>query len=140
MKKILLTLLGLVMVTSLWADDISLPQAQQIAAGYFDEASPLQGGAKRAPAVLQPVYRTEADEIYVFNNPDGNGWVIVAGEDRARKTILAYSHTGSFDYETAPDGVKMLLEQYADGILFGVCIGAIALHKGWYICVIASWS
>ena len=116
MKKILLTLLGLVMVTSLWADDISLPQAQQIAAGYFDEASPLQGGAKRAPAVLQPVYRTEADEIYVFNNPDGNGWVIVAGEDRARKTILAYSHTGSFDYETAPDGVKMLLEQYADGI------------------------
>lgn len=116
MKKILLTLLGLVIVTSLWADDISLPQAQQIAAGYFDEASPLQGGAKRAPAVLQPVYRTEADEIYVFNNPDGNGWVIVAGEDRARKTILAYSHTGSFDYETAPDGVKMLLEQYADGI------------------------
>lgn len=116
MKKILLTLLGLVMVTSLWADDISLPQAQQIAAGYFDEASPLQGGAKRAAAVLQPVYRTEADEIYVFNNPDGNGWVIVAGEDRARKTILAYSHTGSFDYETAPDGAKMLLEQYADGI------------------------
>lgn len=116
MKKLLLTLLGLVMFTSLWADDISLSKAQQIAAGYFDEAMPLQGGAKRAAAVLQPVYRTEADEIYVFNNTDGNGWVIVAGEDRARKTILAYSHTGSFDYETAPDGVKMLLEQYAEGI------------------------
>ena len=73
MKKILLTLLGLVMVTSLWADDISLPQAQQIAAGYFDEASPLQGGAKRAPAVLQPVYRTE-----------GKKWQICIKRNRKR--------------------------------------------------------
>ena len=113
MKRNLLLLLYLLMPLVLMAEDISEEQAKLIAADFLGQSS--VDGSRRAAADMQLSYKTEAAELYVFNKA-GGGWVIVAGEDRARKTILAYSHTGSFDYETAPDGVKMLLEQYADGI------------------------
>ncbi len=113
MKRNLLLLLYLLMPFIIMAEDISEEQAKLIAADFLGQSS--VDGSRRAAADMQLSYKTEAAELYVFNKA-GGGWVIVAGEDRARKTILAYSHTGSFDYETAPDGVKMLLEQYADGI------------------------
>jgi len=113
MKRNLLLLLYLLMPFIVMAEDISEEQAKLIAADFLGQSS--VDGSRRAAADMQLSYKTEAAELYVFNKA-GGGWVIVAGEDRARKTILAYSHTGSFDYETAPDGVKMLLEQYADGI------------------------
>ena len=113
MKRNLLLLLYLLMPFIVMAEDISEEQAKLIAVDFLGQSS--VDGSRRAAADIQLSYKTEAAELYVFNKA-GGGWVIVAGEDRARKTILAYSHTGSFDYETAPDGVKMLLEQYADGI------------------------
>ena len=113
MKRNLLLLLYLLMPFIVMAEDISEEQAKLIAADFLGQSS--VDGSRRAAADMQLSYKTEAAELYVFNKA-GGGWVIVAGEDRARKTILAYSHTGSFDYETAPDGAKMLLEQYADGI------------------------
>ena len=113
MKRNLLLLLYLLMPFIIMAEDISEEQAKLIAADFLGQSS--VDGSRRAAADMQLSYKTEAAELYVFNKA-GGGWVIVAGEDRARKTILAYSHTGSFDYETAPDGAKMLLEQYADGI------------------------
>ena len=119
MKKILLTLLGLVIVTSLWASDISEEQARQIAAAFWSTDTDKSNSAiRRAAAALQLAYKPEANELYVYNCPDGQGWVIVAGDDGTRRQVLAYSKTGSFDYAKAADGAKAILSQYVDEITY----------------------
>ena len=45
--------------------------------------------------------------FYVFNI-DGGGWVIVAGDDRA-KQVLAYGNTGNIDMDNMPDNMKAYL-------------------------------
>jgi hypothetical protein len=51
----------------------------------------------------------------VFNNPQQPGWVIVAGDDRAR-TILAYGDEDYFDAEEVPECVQDWLSDYAEQI------------------------
>jgi hypothetical protein len=50
---------------------------------------------------------------YVFNNPEQPGWVIVAGDDRAR-TILAYSDEDYFDAGEVPECVQDWLNDYTE--------------------------
>ena len=45
--------------------------------------------------------------FYVFNI-DGGGWVIVAGDDRA-KQVLAYGNTGNIDMDNMPGNMKAYL-------------------------------
>lgn len=52
---------------------------------------------------------------YIFNASDGQGYVIVSGDERARE-ILGYSETGSLTEETMPCGMKMLLDLYEEEI------------------------
>ena len=52
---------------------------------------------------------------YVFNSSDGNGYVIVSGDERARE-ILGYSETGNLSNETMPCAMRMLLDYYAEEI------------------------
>ena len=114
MKRNLLLLLYLLMPFIIMAEDISEEQAKLIAADFLS-ADQSAGGLRRAAAAMQLSYSTEAGEIYVFNQPSG-GWVIVAGDDGAPSSILAFSDTGSFDYEKAPDAAKGLLSHYAENI------------------------
>lgn len=58
-----------------------------------------------------------ADEpFHIFNLNDGNGYVVIAGDDRAQ-TVLAYSDSGSLDFSSMPETCKAWLQQYADQIL-----------------------
>ena len=55
--------------------------------------------------------------MYVINNPNG-GWVLVSGDERALP-ILAMSDTGTFpDKEKMPPAMRILIESYADEIIF----------------------
>lgn len=49
-------------------------------------------------------------DYYVFNN--ANGYVVVAGDDCV-PAVLAYSDEGAFDINNMPDGMRMMLETYA---------------------------
>ena len=49
--------------------------------------------------------------FYVFNKPDGQGFVIVSADDRAY-TILGYSDNGSWDENDLPDNLRAWLESY----------------------------
>ena len=51
-------------------------------------------------------------DYYVFNAVDGSGFVIVAGDDRARQ-VLAYGDH-AIDMASVPDNVQWLLDQYAE--------------------------
>jgi len=113
-KKISLIVLASLISLGLSAEDISEEQARQIAVQFWDESTPST--ARRAAASLLLTYQPEGSEFYVFNRPGGDGWVIVAGDNGASPTILAYSDTGSFDYDKAPEAAKVLLGRYAEGI------------------------
>ena len=122
MKQTLLIILGLVITTSLWADDLSEEQARQIAAEFWTPDNDGNGSSetrraamRSAAAAMQLAYKSEANELYVLNKPEG-GWVIVAGDDGAPTPILAFSDTGSFDYEKAPDIAKIIIGGYADSV------------------------
>ena len=50
---------------------------------------------------------------YIFNTEGGQGFVIIAGDDRA-ETILGYTDQGTFDPTNVPEGLDWLLTSYTD--------------------------
>ena len=57
--------------------------------------------------------RSAAQPYYVFNSTDGNGFVIISGDDRYSK-VLGYSDRGSFDFKNMPPQLKAMLDQFAE--------------------------
>ena len=55
----------------------------------------------------------EAPCYYIFNSADGEGFVIVAGDDLLYP-ILGYSDKGSIDLDNIPDGLASLLGHYEE--------------------------
>lgn len=113
-KKISLIVLASLISLGLSAEDISEEQARQIAVQFWGDSTPST--ARRAAASLLLTYQPGGSEFYVFNRPDGDGWVIVAGDNGASPTILAYSDKGSFDYNKSPDATKTILTGYTKSI------------------------
>lgn len=58
---------------------------------------------------------TATEAFHIFNLDNGNGYVVIAGDDRAQ-TVLAYSDSGSLDFSSMPETCKAWLQQYADEI------------------------
>lgn len=84
-------------------------KAAAIASGFF-------GSGNRQMLRASTSAAQEADApYYVFNRGEGNGFVIVSGND-AMGTVLGYSNTGTFSKEEAPEGLRALLELYARSI------------------------
>ena len=113
-KKISLIVLASLISLGLSAEDISEEQARQIAVQFWGDSTPST--ARRAAAALLLTYQPGGSEFYVFNRPGGDGWVIVAGDNGASPTILAYSDKGSFDYNKSPDATKTILTGYTKSI------------------------
>lgn len=113
-KKISLIVLASLISLGLCAEDISEEQARQIAVQFWGDSTPST--ARRAAASLLLTYQPGGSEFYVFNRPGGDGWVIVAGDNGASPTILAYSDKGSFDYNKSPDATKTILTGYTKSI------------------------
>ena len=106
MKKLLNLLLTLAVVSSAVAATVNRQQARETAAKFMqqkgirlDDAS-QQG--KKVPAGEQPVY--------VFNAVEGQGFVIVSGDDRT-DAILGYTTQGSYDEDNLPPALKEWLSQ-----------------------------
>lgn len=53
--------------------------------------------------------------LYAFNVGDGDGFVIVSGDDEA-EPILGYAEEGVISYDDLPDNMRSWLEGYADEI------------------------
>lgn len=49
--------------------------------------------------------------FYVFNKPEGQGFVIVSADDRAY-TVLGYSDSGSWEENDMPDNLRVWLDGY----------------------------
>ncbi|MDE5953877.1 MAG: C10 family peptidase, partial [Duncaniella sp.] len=66
-------------------------------------------------AISRSATAAQTSAVHIFNIGEGDGFVIIAGDDRARK-ILAYSDTGSIETATMPEACRAWVEQYADEI------------------------
>lgn len=79
----------------------------------------LQGKNIVSPAKAHSLSRdmngTPYKHLYLFNVEDNGGFVIVAGDSRARE-ILGYSDQGHLDYSQMPENMKWWLSQYDEAI------------------------
>ena len=117
MKRILSLLLLVALATgSVWAGNVNQQRAQQIGQQFLSTTVLGQRGDIQLQHVFTAVNRGDVD-FNVFNVRGGNGFVIVAGDDRV-KPILAYSTTGSFDSENVAEGFEYVLNGYRSEIQY----------------------
>ncbi len=97
------------------AGNISVDAARQAASDFMKHNVAAQGMFK-APAVADiklahaEASSVEGNAYYVFNI-QGGGWIIIAGDDRA-KQVLAYNTEGSLDMNNLPENTKAYLGRY----------------------------
>lgn len=110
MRKQLLFLF-LIIATIAYGRKISENEAASIASGFLGSSSVSQNvpstEVHRAPG--QNVGNDSIAPYYIFNATDGNGFVIVSGDDRL-SPILGYSDTGNIDTENLPVQLKAMLD------------------------------
>lgn len=109
MKKILLLVCMITLTTvGIIAGPVNQHRAGQLGQSFLSAAKGTQ------KLDIQLVYysadRSDID-YYVFNASDGNGFVVIAGDDRVRP-VLAYSTTGSFDPNDVADGFEYTLNSF----------------------------
>lgn len=128
MRKLSLLLLACLTLGIAWAERVSVNTAQQVAANVAAGLSPsnLRSSSDltlvyAAPAQQQSGLRAAGNEsdYYIFNVGTGDGFIIVAGEDRVRP-VLGYSAEGEVDMEKMPGNMKAWLEMYQKEISWAV--------------------
>ena len=134
MRKLSLLLLACLTLGIAWAERVSVNTAQQVAANVAAGLSPsnLRSSSDlklvyAAPAKQQSGLRSADNEsdYYIFNVGTGDGFIIVAGEDRVRP-VLGYSAEGEVDMEKMPENMKAWLEMYQGEIGWAVSQGLSA--------------
>ena len=124
MKKVITLIIGLVCMSTIVL--ARTPQeAAQIASQFISQShvAPAQRMQRAAAAqnMAKPVelvytqYQMDATTpaVFVFNNQEAEGFVLVSAEDEAR-AVLGYSDKGSFNQEDIPENMRFWLQMYAD--------------------------
>lgn len=100
-----------------WADRINEAEALQKAQAFLQE----RGRSEVEPTSMRtatkgrkaPAANTTESDYYVFNIGSNDGFVIVSGDDRV-DAILGYADSGSLNEDAMPDGLRYLLDGYAE--------------------------
>ena len=111
MKKVYLGLVALLVSLTLSAERVSLDDATLVANNFMNPATSSM--TKKAMPAKRMVHKAVAEDnlYYVYQNADGEGWVIVAAND-AVTPILAYSETGTFRTDNLPVNVRAWMGKY----------------------------
>ena len=116
MKKTLLFIaIFALTMGNIFANPVDRQHAQQIGQSFLTAKI-----GQKTDVKLNLVYTAatrEAVDYYVFNNDNGNGFVIVAGDDRV-KPILAYSTSGCFNPNDIADGFQFTLNTFSHEIQY----------------------
>ena len=114
MKKILMTVAACIVAVNLtWAERVSEEDAALVASNFMNVATATPGALK-APAkgmVLKASGNASENNFYIYENANGEGWVMIAADDAVRP-ILAYSETGSFNTDDMPSNLRHWLRGY----------------------------
>ncbi|MBQ7684556.1 MAG: C10 family peptidase, partial [Bacteroidaceae bacterium] len=113
MKTLLLAVLLLPLALTANADPITREQAQQKAERHLQgkpgsrKLSPVVSSRKLSPR--RGAAATSPETYYAFNRGEGDGFVLVAADDRI-SPVLGYTDDGEFDYNTIPDNMRTWLD------------------------------
>lgn len=99
------------------ARQITPDEAQAVAQDFFNNSAVDQSRAPRAIRArsLNAAQTEENAPYYIFNASDNNGFVIISGDDRAKK-IIGYSDKGNFDVTNMPPQLSAMLDNFAQSL------------------------
>ena len=127
MKKLLVILLAL--PTMLLAAPITKEQANLIGENFFYSSIESNRNVKKLAHLTLQQHKnmrkvrqnsgTYIAPYYIFNSEDGEGFVIVSGDDCAAP-ILGYSTESSIDPNNMPIQLEELLQAYSDEIQYAI--------------------
>ena len=80
------------------ADPVGIDKARGKAASFLNSASPARTRGQSVCSSEMSLREVDAgfDHLYVFNNVEGGGFVVVSADDKT-DAVLAYSESGSYD-------------------------------------------
>ena len=118
MKKLFLSLC-LVAATfcSVIAGPVDQQKAQKTGAKFLSTTTVGQKSADIQLHLVSAAVERNGVDYYVFNVSNGEGFVIIAGDDRV-KPILAYSTTGQYDPDNVADGFRFTLDGFREEIQY----------------------
>lgn len=121
MKKIILFALAILTATAVSAAPVDSQKAIEIARQFCNDAVSHRA-LRQAPAsarmhVAYVFNNGAATQLYVIDRGAGNGYVIVAGDDRANE-VLGYVAQGDFSISRLPLNMRQWLDGYARQIEF----------------------
>lgn len=71
--------------------------------------------ATRAPRLLHSAKAGDVEQVYLFGNASGNGFMVVSADD-AVPALLGYSDEGIIEADKLPDNLRYWLDTYAGQI------------------------
>lgn len=113
MRKLFLGLAALMLSMTVLAERVSQEDAALVANNFMNVGNTVSG-VQKAPAkkmVLKKAATASENQYYVYENANGEGWVMVAANDVV-SPILAYSNTGTFRTDNQPANLKVWLRGY----------------------------
>lgn len=114
MKRLLIVLCSVLATNAVSAQQLSEQEALSKAKAFFS----FKGGLRKARISgnnLRATGSSDSQPFYVFNRGEDDGFVVIAGDERAYD-VLGYSDTGSVSDTSMPDGLKALLQRYSSEI------------------------
>ena len=111
MKKYFLIITILTLCHTLWAGPVDETTARKVAQNIYLMNMPTKAVCEMERVVLP----ADLSNLYIFNVKDGEGFVIVSGDDCA-SPVLAYSTESSWVPELLPPAVNDWLEGYSHAI------------------------
>ena len=105
--------LGLLMTTLFsYADTVSKSEAWSKAQPYMKTQSSM---AKAMRGISGVTAEQESQPLYIFSRGEGEGFVIVSGDD-CLPAIIGYTESGDYDEENMPPALKAIINHYAEAI------------------------
>jgi hypothetical protein len=117
MKRLTLTLCLIAALGSLLAGPVDQQKAQQLGAKFLSTTALSQKNANIQLDLVSIAANRDVTDYYVFNVKNGEGFVVVAGDDRVRP-ILAYSTTGKYNPNDVADGFRYTLDGFRNEIQY----------------------
>ena len=116
MKRFLIILVCLLGFTHLFANPVTADQARTKADKFLNARIATKARTRNPYSTeLQMASVGEDDSYYIFNVGQGNGFIIVSGED-ATEEILGYSDEGHISPEDMAPAMKLWMKSYTNHI------------------------
>jgi len=108
MRK-LLTFLFAALAVSAGARHITPDEAATVASEFFNRSPRTRSAVSISPVMAKSASKADVLLYYAFNETHGNGFVLIAGDDRLPK-VIGYSDKGSFNFENIPPQLSAIFE------------------------------